>query len=87
MRNPGGYGQIFGDWRETEEHDTFTCFHCNKIVIVKVKCAPEDLGGLCKQCMKLICSACVNKGNCDPLEKKLEREEARYHALKSYGLI
>ena len=88
MRNPGGYG-VATD-RETgkvlKEEDTYSCGHCNKVVFVKPKCDPADLGGLCYQCMKLICPHCHGVGTCDPLEKKLEREAASYHARRSYGL-
>jgi hypothetical protein len=44
-----------------------------------------DSGGLCKVCMRFVCSRCVGHA-CDVIEKKLERWEASYHARKSYGL-
>lgn len=76
-----------GEAREgTIEIDSFTCFHCGSIRHVRPKQKPEDIGGLCKQCMKLICGRCVDKGNCTPLEKKLEAAEARDRALRSYGM-
>ena len=56
------------------ETDTFTCFHCSHVTRVKPKMDAADLGGLCKVCMKMICSRCVGKG-CDPLEEKLKRAE------------
>ena len=68
------------------EADAFTCKHCNAIVRVEARQRPEDVGGLCKQCMGLICPRCGARGNCDPLEKKLARAEARDTALRSYGL-
>jgi hypothetical protein len=86
MRNAGGYAFSFDVDGIRQEADTFTCFHCNKIVIVKPKCDPADLGGMCRLCEKMICPACVDLGRCDPVEKKLEREEAKYRALRSYGL-
>lgn len=58
------------------ETDTFTCFHCHVVTRVKPKMDAADLGGLCKVCMKLICSRCVGKG-CDPMEEKLKRSEDR----------
>jgi hypothetical protein len=69
------------------EHKTFTCQHCNRLVIVKHKCRAEDLGGRCFCCGGLICAPCTGKFGCDNIEKKLERAEARYEALRSYGLI
>lgn len=68
------------------EYDTFTCGHCCRVTHVKSRSRPEDIGGLCKQCMKLICPYCLNTGRCDPFEKKLERAEERQRILHSYGL-
>jgi hypothetical protein len=84
MRNPGGYSIRVDPGAETRqgrrrEWDTFTCQHCNKVVFVKPMCDPASMGGRCNCCDGLICPSCVGKG-CDPLEKKLERLEAR----KSY---
>jgi hypothetical protein len=68
------------------EHDTMTCQHCNRLVVIEHKCRPEDLGGRCTCCGGLICPNCVGK-SCDHVEQKLERAEARYEALRSYGLV
>ncbi len=68
------------------EIDSFSCFHCNRVIHVLPKCDPADLGGHCKLCDKLICPQCYGKGGCDTLEAKLERAEASYHARRSYGL-
>lgn len=86
MRREGGYAVITDPERPTVELSTFSCRHCNRVVHVKPKQRPEDLGGLCKICMGLVCSECVGKG-CDPLEERLRREEERYHTLRSYGLV
>lgn len=89
MLNPGGYAT----WTSPEsltERDTFTCGHCNNIVIVPPKANPSDLGGMCKSCMKLICPKCTalwNRTNkCTPFEKQLEKIEARARFLRSAGL-
>jgi len=99
MRKPGGYavvtspagGAVSFDRRPRQalragatETDTYTCGHCGRIVHVLPRQDPADLGGLCKQCMTLICPRCLDKG-CEPLERKLERAEARERALRSYG--
>lgn len=98
MRKPGGYAVLVGpaiDQERSEafqgqgevaECDTFSCGHCGFIVHVPLRAAPENLGGLCKTCMKLICPNCVNKGICTPLEKRIEMMEARGIARRSYGL-
>lgn len=66
------------------EVDTFTCKHCNSIVHVFPKMDPAEIGGLCKQCMGMICPKCLGKG-CTPWEKQMEIAEARGAALRSYG--
>lgn len=86
MLRAGGYAFSFDADGIRQEADTFTCGHfCNRVVIVRPKCNPDDLGGMCRICMKMICPACVNLGVCTPLEKGLQREEARDRALRSYG--
>ncbi len=85
MFRPGGYAFTFDAGGIRQEADTFTCFHCNKVVVVKPKCDSYDLGGMCRICEKMICPDCVDKGICDPLEEKLKRAEAAYHAQRSYG--
>lgn len=87
MRNPGGTA-ILTD-ADGREHvtDTFSCGHCSRIVMVKPKQDPADLGGLCKRCVKLICPQCAGFGDCDPIEEKLKRWEASYLARRSYGII
>lgn len=85
MFKPGGYGITFDVFGTKREHDTFTCHHCNTVVKVKPGCNLDDLGGMCRNCMKMICPACVD-GPCSPFEKKLEAMEARDIALRSYGV-
>lgn len=85
MRNPGGYA-VLTDGEGVIEFDTLSCAHCQRIAHLKAKQRPEDVGGLCYGCMKPICPKCVDTGVCDPIEEKLKREEASYHARRSYGL-
>jgi hypothetical protein len=84
MRNAGGYGVITSP-DGIEEHDTFTCAHCNKVVVVPVRADPGDIGGMCYQCMRLVCPGCVAAGGCTPFERKLDLMERRADALRSYG--
>lgn len=67
-----------------EEHDTFTCGHCQRIVRVPPRANPADVGGMCYQCTHLICPRCVGQG-CVPFEKSLEAAEAHYHSRRSYA--
>ena len=67
------------------EADTFTCCHCNRIVIVKANASASDSGGWCCNCSKPICGAepCMT---CTPYERQMERAEARDRFLRSAGL-
>jgi len=85
MRRPCGYSIITDPEAGVKESDTFTCQHCQKVIFVKPFCDPADMGGRCTCCDGLICPNCVGKG-CDPVEEKLKRAEARYDALRSYGI-
>jgi hypothetical protein len=76
MRRPGGYAQIVEPDRPTRECDTFTCAHCNRVTHVKPGVRAEDIGGLCKQCMGLVCPSCVGQP-CVPFLKRLEQMEAK----------
>ena len=82
MRNPGGYAVVTSPDGQREA-DTFTCNHCNHLVEVKAGEKAEDIGGFCKLCMELVCPRCAG-GPCVPFEKKLEQQEAAYHARRSY---
>ncbi len=85
MFRPGGQATIeLGDGRRIER-DTFTCSHCNSIVI----CQPSpgqhtpDIGGFCRMCTKHICGPCADKGSCEPFERQLERMEQRGRFLNA----
>jgi len=95
MRNPGSYLSVSAEDKlfrkirfqgkiieDAEEVDCFTCQHCNKIVPVKPMCDPADAGGLCKQCMGLICEQCYGKRDCTPLMKKIEQVEDKARFLR-----
>jgi hypothetical protein len=82
MLRPGGHLLIAGPDGK-REHDTFTCGHCQRVVIVRHRAAAADCGGMCKRCMKLTCPRCTAAGACTPFEKKLERAEARARLLKA----
>ncbi len=99
MRNHHGYTTITGDLaqkdptlveigiRHTEaEIDTFTCAHCNAVKHIPPKCDPAALGGLCKQCMGLICPKCVGKRICNPWEKEMLLRESRERFRQDAGL-
>jgi hypothetical protein len=84
VRNAGGYGILVDPDLGTVECDTFTCVHCQRVVEVKPKADPADMGGFCRLCDKPICPGCVGKA-CLPFERSIERAEARAAARRSYG--
>ena len=86
MLRANNYSIIFQPDAPPQESDSFTCGHCTRVVFVQPGHRADDLGGLCKQCMSLICPVCVQTGKCDPWEKKMEEMEARSRFLKSAGL-
>ncbi len=55
------------------EADTYTCGHCQRIVIM----APgKQTDGLCRVCNRLVCKHCVKDGQCRPFEEEIERKLA-----------
>lgn len=87
MQRASNYSLITDIYTGTQlEEDSFTCGHCQKVERVKARQRPEDVGGMCKVCMNLICGPCVGLMVCDVFEKKLERIEARYRFLKAAGI-
>lgn len=71
--------------RNSGKFDTATCNHCCSVFHVSARMRPEDIGGLCKVCMKIICPHCLDKP-CTPFLKKLDEWEKREQALRSYGI-
>lgn len=84
MHRPQGYLIITDPCAPPVEADTFTCCHCNRIVIVPP--APQPMpGGFCRMCMKPCCDLCADKG-CTPFERKLEAMEQRARDQRSLSL-
>lgn len=84
MRNAQAVGIITDAFGGKKEIDCFICCHCNTNVHVKQGMKPDELGSWCTLCMKMHCAqeACFT---CVPFEKQMERQEAAYHARRSYG--
>lgn len=75
LKRQAGYSIITDPaYGQPEEADTFTCFHCGKIVDCKPFQDGAAMGAHCKLCDRLICLHCAPKG-CVPFEKKLEEWE------------
>ena len=77
MIRAGNYSITVYPDRPPEEQDSFTCGHCSKVTFIKPGQRADDIGGLCKVCMNLICPQCTDLLTCDPFERKLERDEAK----------
>jgi hypothetical protein len=84
-RNAQGYACQFDPDGVTKECDTATCYHCNRVFHINPSTRPEDVGGYCRICEKIICGPCVD-GPCHPFEKKLAAWEAKTRARHSYGV-
>lgn len=78
MRMGGYLLQVSFEGKKTE-HDTITCAHCNRIVILVPK---KECFGTCLMCYKPICLNCTKVGKCLPFEEKLNRIEARDQYLR-----
>ena len=76
MRKPGGYIIVTDPGAPLHEQDTFTCIHCNKIVLVKPGGTIADFEW-CRKCMKPVCRKQVCQVDCNPWERQLEIQEAR----------
>lgn len=85
MNRALGYATFLDRNGRVVENETFTCRHCQRIVVIPHKADPSQMGGHCSCCDALTCPDCAQKP-CDHFEKKIERHEASYHALRSYGL-
>ena len=81
-----GYTVVSDPSEGKQERDLFTCGHCQQIVTFAPGQMPEDAGGLCKPCGRLICKYCYGLQKCDVFEDKLARMEAKLAFLNSVGL-
>lgn len=59
------------------ERDTFTCSHCQRIVMLHDEQGRQIDSVLCMRCDKRICVPCAEQARCDPFEKKLSRMESK----------
>jgi len=89
MRRAGGYRIITEPGKAPIENDTFTCNHCNGIVVVPPGTVAITVGATCLACMKQICEPCAKVMDrtlkCRPFEKRLEEMESRARFRKSVG--
>ena len=83
-RKSPGYIHIFDPEAPVKERDTFTCCHCNKIIVVRSGSGIER--GYCVNCDDLHCggSSCWN---CVPFERKLLAMEGRQELWKSFRQV
>ncbi len=79
MRRANNYSTLT-DPSGVLERDGYTCNHCTCIVHVQPRQRPEDLGGLCKVCMELLCPLCYRRRMagevCQTWEAQMDKMEA-----------
>jgi hypothetical protein len=85
-RHPKGYAVVVDPVAGNREWDTFCCGHCGQLVMLEKRADLADKSGTCGNCWQLICVSCVGRGSCTPLEKWLEKAEARGRFLRSAGI-
>lgn len=66
----------------TLEADTYTCPHCNALVVKNPDRTRER--AVCRKCMQVVCDSCV--GECVPFAKVLDELHAVAHRLDTRGL-
>lgn len=66
-----------GDGTTVVEKETFTCGHCQHLTILEPGQKLDDVGAMCRMCMRPTCAVCCTHPRCDVFEKKLARAEAR----------
>jgi hypothetical protein len=80
MARVGGYAITTGLWGEIEEHDTFTCPHCNGVCIIHPGSGKQR--GYCFLCNAATCGKKQCNNGCSPFMKKIEAMENRYRLHK-----
>ncbi len=78
-----GYACLVDPETGIRECDTHTCNHCQQLVHVRPNKRIEEVGDICRGCMKVICLNCAGRG-CTPFLKQLDIMEARARARRSY---
>src|SRR5882724_5685517 len=78
MKKARGYTIICDPARPTQEIDTYTCCHCNRLVDkpAGMSNTNDAIGAWCTCCDAAMCLQCVGKG-CLPIERWLEQQETR----------
>ena len=83
MFRPGGVVMICdGEYIHTA--DAVTCAHCQRISERKTRPFlkgiqrddPDDIGGVCGGCGKIICFSCAGERKCITIEKRIDQYEA-----------
>ena len=85
MFKPGGVVMLC-DGEFVRYSDAVTCAHCQRISERKTRPfikgiqrdAPDDIGGICGGCGKIICFACAGERECVTIEKRLDEMERQH---------
>ncbi len=91
MRRAANYSTLTDPVQGQLERDSYTCNHCSCIVHVQPRQRPEDLGGLCKVCMGLLCPRCyalrMAGKNCETWEAQMDEMEAHARFSREFDTL
>jgi hypothetical protein len=76
-RREGGLAEWTSPEGATRRLKTFTCKHCNNVVVIPERATAAECGGWCGMCAHPICQACSDVPECVPFERRCEQIEAR----------
>lgn len=93
MDRPTGYAVWDGGDGRRLQADSYRCAHCGIIFYATTEQDKREMMpgtvldyGHCLSCQKPVCGTCADRGTCTPLEKQIEKMEARDRFLRSAGL-
>jgi hypothetical protein len=76
-RREGGVAEWTFQDGGTRRLKTFTCSHCNAVVMVPERSTATEAGGWCGMCAKPVCQQCAGVPECVPFERRCDQMEAR----------
>ena len=82
---PGGVVEIRDHLGQVTELHSSKCAHCQRYTEFPSLKVMHEHVDVCRDCMRLVCLECAGKP-CRPIEKELERQEARARMLLDMGI-
>lgn len=81
MNKARGEQSLILPFGPAQTNPTITCAHCNR-----VRPRGDAIQNWCSNCDAMVCTDAKCACECAPFKRKLDEAEARYHALRSYGI-